>query len=156
MTDKEGGRYSEAVTYLGVGIVLIITIISIAFFYSVLFGDGIILFGGGSAEYAVICDKYDGELRTRWLLSDNITGYDDIPDSQKENLSNSSREVLKRANPSYNATNFTELSEGQKEIFIEAINGSAVTENESNTPYVRIFYRGEMYSCDTDVYVPGA
>jgi hypothetical protein len=32
MTDKERGIYSKTVTYLGVGIVLIITIISIAFF----------------------------------------------------------------------------------------------------------------------------
>jgi hypothetical protein len=117
--------------------------------------------GGGGAEHAVNCDRIDG-LRVEWLISDNITGYEDIPESQKQNLSDDTREALDGMS-SYNITDprytkYTDLSSAQKDLFRESLNNTetAVTENESKTPPLRIIYRGEAYFCDTDSYVPGA
>jgi hypothetical protein len=114
--------------------------------------------GGGGAEYTVICDEYDGPLRVEWLISGNITGYDDIPENQKQNLSDDARKTLKSMNSysSYDSINYTDMSSAQKQLFRESLNDGAVTENGSQTPPTRIIYRGKAYSCNTEKYVPGA
>jgi hypothetical protein len=158
MTDEEDPSPREIlVTAIAIVIVAVLTVALIR-------GIGVFLLlsgGGGGAEYTVDCDRIDG-LRVEWLMSDNITGYEDIPESQKQNLSNDTREALDGMS-SYNITgpvytNYTDLSGAQKDLFRESLNDTetAVTENESKTPPLRIIYQGEAYFCDTDSYVPGA
>jgi len=107
---------------------------------------------GGETTYGVSCSEYDVPVETGWLLSDNITSYEDIPQNQKRNLSNDTVETLKRLNSySYNATDYTDMSNKQKRVFIQALNGSIVVRNRSKTPDTQVVYKNEIYFCDTDI-----
>jgi hypothetical protein len=159
MADEEEGPSPREILVTVIAIV-IVAVLTVGLIRAI--GVFLVFSGGsGGAEYTVNCDKIDG-LRVEWLISDNITGYEDIPENQKQNLSNDTREALNGMS-SYNITdprytNYTDLSSAQKDLFRESLNDTetAVTENESKTPPLRIIYRGEAYFCDTDSYVPGA
>jgi len=114
-------------------------------------------------EYFVTCSEYDSELSTgaeikeKWVISDNITRYDDLPETQKENFSNKTVEAFKQVPFAFKATDYAEMSDDQKEIFREAINGSNVDiDNRSKTPERRVVYRGKVYTCDADRHHGGA
>lgn len=156
MADEEGPSPREIlVTAIAIVIVAVLTVALIR-------GIGVFLVlsgGGGGAEYTVDCDRIDG-LRVEWLMSDNITGYEDIPENQKQNLSNDTREQINReqikemSSRNYNGTkytNYTDLSSAQKDLFRESLNDTetAVTENRSQTPPLRIIYGEDVYFCET-------
>ncbi|MDZ7688614.1 MAG: hypothetical protein U5J64_07830 [Halobacteriales archaeon] len=120
-------------------------------------GTFLVLSGGGGTEYHVNCEKTDGPLRDEWIISDNITSYEDIPQSQKTTLSNDSVERLKDLSPRfYNATDYAELSNEKKEIFRRAIDDATEVDNVSKTPDRLVVYQENVYSCTVDRYVPGA
>lgn len=146
MADEEEGPSLKGILVTAVSIVIVAVLITF-----------LALSGGGGTEYSVTCDEYDGELgtgeklREEWVISDNITSYKDIPEGQKGNLSNDTINILKGLTHSYNATNYTELSDKQKEVFREAIDERfAVVDNREKTPYVRVVYQDVVYFCDTD------
>jgi len=151
MADEEGPSPREIlVTVIVIVIVAVLTV-------GLIRGIGVFLVlsgGGGGGEYTVDCDKIDG-LRVEWLISDNITGYEDIPENQKQNLSDYNREQIKEmSSRNYNGTNYTnytDLSSAQKDLFRESLNDTetAVTENRSQTPPLRIIYGGDVYFCET-------
>jgi hypothetical protein len=149
MTDEDD---QSKIRYLKVVLSLCLLILFSGFLY---FGiDFIARDTSGQGEYSVSCGRYDGkmatgeELKEEWVISDNITNYADIPQSQKDNLSNDTVEILKRANGSFKATHYTNMSSAEKELFRKALNTSV----RSNTrPYGRVIYRGRLYSCDVAV-----
>jgi len=109
-------------------------------------------------QYRVTCDTYDRTIKTEWLASNNITGYEDIPEAQKRNPSNDTKEELKGI-PSgwFNATNYSDLSTPEKESFKKALDDGTRVKNRSKTPpYPRVFYNGEVYLCDTTQIGEGA
>jgi hypothetical protein len=171
MTDRNQPKESEdkKATPVTVVLILVLAVLSLAFiifFLPKLFFGFVILFeGSGETQYGVACYKFNGELSTgenvreNWVISDNITGYEDIPQSQKQNLSNDTIEVLKELpHYLYNATNYTDMSEERKTVFRKALNEneSAVVDSRDKTPYTRVFYQGNLYSCDTDRIPDGA
>jgi len=116
-----------------------------------IYAIGIIMTEPEEPRYGVTCDDFEGELSTGekvrkgWLISDNITRYEDIPEDQKETLSNETIEVLKKL--SFNATNYSRLSEEQKEVFREGINDTAQTDASNKTPPKYVLYKGNIYFC---------
>lgn len=103
-----------------------------------------------------VADKHNQYMKEDWLLSNNISSYEDIPVKQRRNLSKASRDWLNVSHPGkvreYNPTAYHELPEGQRRLFITALNNTT-TFNESRlwmynsySPYV--LYKGEMYRCD--------
>jgi hypothetical protein len=125
----------------------------------------------GGTEYAFTCREYDGELSTGynmkedWLLSDEINGYEDIPENEKKNMSNETIESLKSlSKKSFTSLNYTELTEEQRGNVVKAVNREAVYISSRNaTPpsgvinsYQDIFYRGKMYICGEEKLRGGA
>lgn len=113
-------------------------------------------------EHVFDCSEYEGELSTQynlkeeWLLSENITGYKDIPDNHKTNLSNETIEVLKLLGEgSFNSSNYSELTEEQKRNFKKGLKSGRVLVDDRNAPPPsHVFYKSQMYTCDTDRYLP--
>ncbi|MDZ7688609.1 MAG: hypothetical protein U5J64_07805 [Halobacteriales archaeon] len=71
-----------------------ITVLGVLFVLSLpIFG----FFSGEGTEYGFDCREYERGLSEEWLLSENITGYEDIPEDQKTNLSAETVEALKCA-----------------------------------------------------------
>lgn len=118
-------------------------------------------FSGEGTEYGFDCREYEGELSTgynlkeEWLLSENITGYEDIPENQKTNLSNETIEALKLLGKgSFTSSNYSELTEEQKRNFKKVLKGERVIVNDRNaTPPSHVFYEDQMYTCDTDRFI---
>jgi hypothetical protein len=104
--------------------------------------------------YSLLCRIDNIYLRE----SGNITGYEDIPKDQKENLSNETIEALKSLpRRSFVSSNYSELTEEQRRHFKRNLNGEGVTVDSRNaTPPPHVFYKGRMYTCDTDRYTEGA
>lgn len=100
-------------------------------------------------------------MKTEWLISDNVTSYNDIPKSERRNLSEDAKEFLK-GNPSqrreFTPIDYQELSSREKEIFKRAIkerikgNYSEVSEYaeiiRSDGKNNHILYRNVLYDCD--------
>jgi hypothetical protein len=115
------------------------------------------LLGDSSGTFDAICDEYDGDIGTNdrvkreWVLSDNIMSYEELPEDEKKNLSNASIEILKRSDSLFVATNYSNLSAAQKEIFRASVNESEEPDrvnSRDKVPTGRIIYRGEIYSCE--------
>ena len=144
----------------GVGVAAIIFVL----LFSQLFLPFVVLFEGSGVDYSFDCREYEGELSTgynleeEWLLSENITGYEDIPENQKTNLSNETIEALRSLGEgSFTSSNYSELTEEQKKNFREDLNDERVIVNDRNlSPPSHVFYRGQMYTCDTDRFSSGA
>ena len=138
--------------------------IFLVFLFSQLFLPFVVLFEASGADYSFDCREYEGELSTgynlkeKWLLSENITGYEDIPENQKTDLSNETIEILKSLGEgSFTSSNYSELTDGQKKNYRKDLNGERVIVNDRNaSPPSHIFYRGQMYTCDTDLFSSGA
>ncbi len=160
MTDEEGEEGPSPRKILVTAIAIVIAIVIAADLTTGLIrviGAFLVLSGGGGTEYHVNCEKTDGPLRDEWIISDNITSYEDIPQSQKTTLSNESIERLKSLSPRfYNATEYTELSNEKKEVFRRAIDDATEIDDVSKTPDRLVVYQGNVYSCTVDRYVPGA
>jgi len=127
------------VIFLGIGILLYLP--TFVFF-----------FPNEGTEYRFDCGEYEGGLTEEWLLSDDITGYEDIPENQKTNLSAETIEALKSlGRGSFTASNYSELTEEQKRNLKKDLNGErVVVRGRDATPPSHVFYRGQMYTCDTD------
>jgi len=80
MTNKEEKSRAGGLTkHLDI---VVATVLLVLFIMGVSF-----VFGGeGGDKYSVSCDEYDGSVKTEWIISDNITSYEDIPQGQKENF----------------------------------------------------------------------
>ncbi len=102
----------------------------------------------GGSEYAMSCSAYEPTAQEEWLRSDNITSYEDIPESKKENLSEDERERLKSL-PSFwfDGDDYGNLSNAQKDAFERAINHT-IRANRSEIISKRVFYRGKTYRCE--------
>jgi hypothetical protein len=134
-----------------------IAIIFSFWFLLIIIGASAILFPSGddgrSGRHVVTCKEYDGKMATgeklkeEWVLSDNITSYADIPKSKKENLSNKSITILKRANSSFKPTHYDNLSNAEQRLFKQALNTTVWTDISLAGDVV---YRGNLYACDTD------
>lgn len=119
-------------------------LISPGLYFSIVF----LLTDPGDPQYSVTCDEYDGSVKTEWQLSDNVMGYEDIPEDQKENLSNDTRKSLKRT-PSgwFNAANYSDLSMAEKDVFKEALTDTVVVDSRNKKPPLRVFYQEDVYFC---------
>lgn len=112
----------------------------------------VFFFPDGGTEYRFNCGEYEGGLEEEWLLSDDITGYEDIPENQKTNLSAETTEALKSlGRGSFTSSNYSELTEEQKRNFKKELNGERlIVRGRDATPPSHVFYRGQIYTCDTD------
>jgi hypothetical protein len=132
----------------------ILLFVSLFVLFSGILYLGVDFITDGQGGYLVSCNEYDGEMSTgeelkeEWIISDNITSYEDIPQSQKDNISNNTVEVLKGADGLFSAINYTEMSADEKELFRKALNTSV---RANSRPYARVVYRGNVYSCDMAV-----
>jgi hypothetical protein len=155
--DEEGDLSLRRVLVTAI-VIVIAAVLTVILIRSLLVA--LVLFGGGGDEVrsevdTVDCYRVDG-LRVEWLASDNITGYDDISESQKQDLSNDTVEELRRmaqepelSNP-YNDTNYanyTDLSDAQKDLFRDSLNDTETYENASRSLPPRVIYRGDPYFC---------
>lgn len=127
------------VIFLGIGTLLYLPIF-------------VFFFPAEGTEYIFDCREYEGGLKEEWLLSDNITGYKDIPENQKKNLSTEAIDALKSLGEgSFTSSNYTELTGEQKRNFKKDLNGErVVVRGRDATPPSHVSYRGQMYTCDTD------
>lgn len=150
MTDEEGEEGPSPRKILVAAIAIVIVAVLTVGLIRVI-GTFLVLSGSqGEAVYHVGCEEYDGPLRDEWIISDNISSYEEIPQNQKSTLSNESVERLKDLSPRfYNATEYTELSEERKSVFRSALNGSVEVKTREEASYTDdIIYRGEVYECD--------
>lgn len=147
--DEEDGYSSWAkllfisgaiIIFLGIGLLLYLPVF-------------VFFFPDGGTEYTFDCGEYEGGLSEEWLLSEDITGYEDIPEEQKKNLSNETIDALKSLGEgSFTSSNYSELTEEQKRNFKKELNGERliIVRGRDATPPSHVFYRGQMYTCDTD------
>ena len=123
---------------------------------------------GETETHVMTCDEH-GELTVQksWLKLENITSYEDIPENEKDNLSNDTRKRLKNASSHwYTVTNYRNLSRNEKNHFDTAIDtGGRLNRrtrlNRSEVDRYRftdtlILYEGGIYSCDIDRLREGA
>jgi len=99
---------------------------------------------------------YNRYMKEEWLLSDNISSYEDIPESQKENLSVEAREWLNVTDQFvrvYSPIRYGNLSKEEQELFRRAINNTTSFREEPDFHYV--FYNRSMYYCGIQTPQPG-
>mgnify|MGYP006294246677 CR=1 FL=1 len=117
---------------------------------------------GESETHGMVCHEHK-ELTAQksWLKLENVTSYEDIPENEKNNLSNDTRERLKTASSHwYTVTNYRNLSRNEKNHFDAAIdtggrlNRRALLNRSGVDRYIftdsLILYEGGIYSCDID------
>jgi len=121
------------------------------------FSPFIVLFEDEGVNYAVSCEKYADSLEEELLLPDNITGYEDIPDYQRENLSNETRKSLKELPDFFynDATSFNSLSDKQKTIFKKKVLNDTLVSFDKPLNAV-VFYQEAVYRCQSDGRRSGA
>jgi len=150
---SEQGGYSWWAKSLFISgiIIIVLGFLLLRYFFLPFF----ILSSGEGTEYGFNCEEYEGGLKEEWLLSENITGYEDIPENQKTNLSNETIEALKSlGRRSFTSSNYSELTEEQKGNFKKVLKGERVIVNDRNaTPPSHVFYGDQMYTCDTDRFI---
>ncbi len=118
----------------------------------------------GSPDHYLTCDydlTADAELRESWIKSNDINSYEDIPKEEIENLSNDTKESLKRYPSSwYSGIEYSDLSEKEKELFNGTRYGkSADLSSEEYNRYGDkftnsvILYKGiKIYRCEIYTY----
>lgn len=100
--------------------------------------------------------EYNRYMQDEWLISDNISSYEDIPESQKSNLSEEAQEWLNTSDQSirvYNPVKYNDLSGEEQELFRRAINTTTSFREEPDFDYV--FYDRSMYHCRITTPQPG-
>jgi hypothetical protein len=102
-------------------------------------------------EYALYVDE-------KWVESDEIRGYEDIPETERANLSEEVKRFLRDSGQvDYTPSYYQNLSQSDKELFMRAtrsrilINSSemlsVINSFEDNTSYNDIRYNNTTYEC---------
>jgi hypothetical protein len=117
---------------------------------------------GETETHGMVCHEHE-ELTAQksWLKLENVTSYEDIPENEKNNLSNDTREGLKNASSYwYTVTNYRNLSRNEKNHFDTAIDPGARLNWSEVDRYIftdsLILYEGSIYHCDIDRLLEGA
>jgi hypothetical protein len=162
-----------AVVFSMVFLVVLVTVL-----FPQIFLAFVIMFEGSSESDEFVCtpvgdrpgyEGYEKYMKTRWLTSDNITSYKDIPESERRTLSEDAKEFLK-GHPSqrrdFTPIDYQELSSREKEIFKRAIEGPMKGDHtelseylditRSDGEYNHILYRNTLYVCDINQAYRGA
>jgi hypothetical protein len=100
-------------------------------------------------------ENHNKYMKNRWLLSDNISSYEDIPEAELENLSSEAKDWLRsEMMHEYDPIEYSELSKGEQNLFRRSINNSTVF-NETNafwredpTDLNFVLRNGTVYRCD--------
>ena len=155
---------------LGVALLIIALVISIVVFplFVSVFPE-VVFFVSDSPEDddQILCSMdgqynratdYNRYMNDEWLLSDNISSYEDIPESQKENLSAEAREWLNDTESGvvrvYNPIRYGNLSKEEQELFRRAIDNTTSFRKKPEFRYV--FYNKSIYHCNIMTPQPGA
>jgi len=138
-------------------IVLLMLVLASPFFTT--FSQFVALFSDSlESNEAVSCSVHEDHnryMKEDWLLSSNISSYEDISGNERDNLSTQAREWLTSEKMhEYNPIKYSELSEGEGNLFKRAVD-SSTTFNRSNvfwdedlTDLNFVYYNGTMYHCD--------
>jgi hypothetical protein len=153
---------------LGVALLIIALVISIVVFplFISVFPE-VVFFVSDSPEDGdqILCSMdgpysrdYNRYMKDEWLLSDNISSYEDIPENQKENLSAEAREWLNDTGSGfvrvYNPITYDNLSKEEQELFRRGINNTTSFREEPDFQYV--YYNKNTYYCNIMTPQPGA
>lgn len=175
MTDEEESERTNAdvstptrSAFIKLGIAVVISAVILFLLVLVLY-PLILHEGSKGGDYGMWCDKQEDfeqeepsfEIKRTWIRSANITSYEDIPENEKNNLSNEAKEALKNVSSFwYNGTYYQNLSEKEKDIFNTSINDMARLNRSELDRYVfansLILYGGDIYYCDADRISRGA
>jgi len=131
----------------------ILVIFSLLVVFLVIVIGFVALLSPNDETYSMECHEHkDLATQKTWIRSSNITSYEDIPENEKNNLSNDTVESLRSYSPFwYNGTDYQNLSEREKDVFNTAIDtGARLNRNEVDR-YVftdsLILYEGDVYHC---------
>lgn len=101
-------------------------------------------------------DLFDKHIKKEWLMSDNITSYEDIPEEERVNLSENAREFLRRSGWGYKVISYQTLSNGEKKLFKSGVDSPVEIDwgNETHSKFreymgkdIHIRYQREIYNC---------
>jgi len=177
--ESEEGKTSRLTISLLLVAAAVLSVVFLVVLVTVLFPQiflaFVITFEGSSESDEFVCtpvedrpgyEGYENYMKTKWLISENITNYKDIPESERRNLSEDAKEFLK-GNPSqrrdFTPIDYQELSVREKEIFKRAIEGPIKGDlseyldiTRSDGEYNHILYRNTLYVCDINHAYRGA
>jgi hypothetical protein len=118
--------------------------------------------GGDPEPTTFSCSPHEDSnqyMRDRWITSRNISSYEDIPATERSNLSAEARDFLTSEYRvrDYNPILYNNLSRKNKTLFKRSINRSIIY-NESTflssdlTDLNLVFYNGTVYYCDIETH----
>ena len=149
-------------------LVLIAGLILIMFVVFVVVVPAVVLLFSDSPDYteSVSCSLHENHsryMKTEWLLSSNVSSYEDIPNSERRNLSAEAMQWLEseRAHE-YNPIKYSELSDSERDLFKRAVNNGTTFDrsnafwDEDPTDLNFVFYNGSMYRCEISTPPRGA
>ncbi|MDZ7689131.1 MAG: hypothetical protein U5J64_10555 [Halobacteriales archaeon] len=122
------------VVLIGVSVVLILIFIVV----ELLFGF-IILSSSGSPLFechpvSEVHGEYDNYVNQTWLKSNEIRGYEDIPEGVRRNLSEDAKRFLQiRGWVDYTPRHYQNLSEEEKSVFMKTIEKDSIINAETKT-----------------------